>query len=124
MTYGSLMVGCVQPALGIAEKGKFAGAAVGEGSSGEFVLRGSAKVIRSDNHHAKDVAITLAGSQTGFQNSGGGRWFGGTTEFGEGFREAGIGLAIGFDGGGDGLEIGEGVLFIAADGCLVPLDFE
>src|SRR5579862_1502669 len=121
----ALMIAGVVLAIVVAEKREASGSGVNGGSGGRFVLRGSAEIVCADDDHAEAVAVVLAAGEVGIEQAGGVSGnFCALAEFGERFGEAGVGLAVGFNGGGDGFEVGERALLIAADGGAVPLDLE
>src|SRR5260370_3593144 len=125
MADGVVVIGGMESAVGIAEKGKFAGAAISGGCGGELVLRGGAEIVGSDNHHAKNVAVGLPGDQTGCEQPRSvRRRLCSGPEFGQRLWKARVDLTVGFDGNGNELQVCEGVVFVGADGGLVPFDLE
>src|SRR5712672_3420937 len=124
MAHATLVVSGVKNALGVAKKRKFSSAAVSRGSSGEFILRGSANLIGAGDDHAKKVAVTFSGDQVGIQQAGRvSGSLGSVAQFGKRLGEARIRAPVVLDCAGDGFQIVQSVTFIAADGSLVPFHF-
>ena len=70
MADSALVVSGVENALGVTEKGKLPGTAIGCGSGGEFILCGSANLIGASNDHAEKIAVTFSRDQIGIQQTG------------------------------------------------------
>lgn len=117
----------MENALGIAEKGESAGAAVGFGRGGEFVPGGSAEIVGADNDVAEGIAVVVAGSEIGADQAGGIR--ADTTLFrGSKLRQrlgkTQIGAAVGLDGFRQRLEGSKSGLLVGLGGGLIPFGFQ